>query len=375
MPSNHRRFSPRLREFLGLLISACAILIARQSTAQQLEAGVRPNSIHRTPPTFTTPGDKGQQEPPSIRLDESLLKVLENHPEIVAAKAKVALAEAELNTKRFEIAQHIIPLFEQRRLLQTRLKELNDEYKDIVGEANKAKTREQVQQGADNINRAIREMGELQGSIANVDMRLGKNSFGIEAASLIDSLSVKSTPHIRLPEGPIVERIKAALDKPESAQFVETPLADILTYLTDNTDVRFSIAPALSGEGHDKNSPISLNINASLRATLQAIEDALPSLQFVVRDYGILVTTVKDAEERGFTPAVEFARQSATEGVKTFVREQPAPKNYRTPDEEARSAAHSNIVNPLEQNPSNESKGTPAVKPSPKPKSDDPFGG
>ena len=42
-----------------------------------------------------------------------------------------------------------------------------------------------------------------------------------------------------------------------------------------------------------------------------ARDDLLPKLKFVVRDFGLLVTTPERAREQGYFPVVDFARLSA----------------------------------------------------------------
>jgi hypothetical protein len=55
-----------------------------------------------------------------------------------------------------------------------------------------------------------------------------------------------------------------------------------------------------------------LTDKVSLRAALQAFQDAYPDLQFFLRDYGVLVTTPDYAEEHGYAPILEPAKDSVT---------------------------------------------------------------
>jgi len=45
-----------------------------------------------------------------------------------------------------------------------------------------------------------------------------------------------------------------------------------------------------------------------LHAALQAIEDEFSQLQFVLRDYGVLITTKDYAESHGYVPVLEPAK-------------------------------------------------------------------
>ena len=54
-----------------------------------------------------------QAIPPT--LDQALVEAMERNPAIVTAKAKVALAEAELNSTRMEVAKSVIDLWGERQ--------------------------------------------------------------------------------------------------------------------------------------------------------------------------------------------------------------------------------------------------------------------
>ncbi len=47
-------------------------------------------------------------EEPLPSQDEAITRAVENHPDIVAAKAKLALAESELNGKRMDVSRQIL---------------------------------------------------------------------------------------------------------------------------------------------------------------------------------------------------------------------------------------------------------------------------
>src|SRR5262245_10727949 len=48
---------------------------------------------------------------PLPKQDQALARALESHPDIIAAKAKVSLAEAELYGKRMEVARQVLGLY------------------------------------------------------------------------------------------------------------------------------------------------------------------------------------------------------------------------------------------------------------------------
>src|SRR5262245_3789504 len=65
---------------------------------------------------FGVDAARGDEALPS--QDEALARALENHPDIVAAKAKVALAEAELYGKRMEVSRQVLELFGNLKRLE-----------------------------------------------------------------------------------------------------------------------------------------------------------------------------------------------------------------------------------------------------------------
>jgi outer membrane protein TolC len=50
-------------------------------------------------------------EEPLPSQDEAIARAVENHPDIIAAKAKLALAESELNGKRMEISRQVLQAY------------------------------------------------------------------------------------------------------------------------------------------------------------------------------------------------------------------------------------------------------------------------
>ena len=116
------------------------------------------------------------------------------------------------------------------------------------------------------------------------------------------------------PQGPIVEKMKVALEKPIKLDFLETPLVEVMAVLASSTGVMFSLqGPALEGAGIPPDEPIILNTSdVPLYAALQAFEDAYPELQFVLRDYGVLLTTRDNSEAHGYAPVLELGKESAT---------------------------------------------------------------
>jgi hypothetical protein len=138
---------------------------------------------------------------------------------------------------------------------------------------------------------------------------------------------------IQLPHGPMVERIRQALAAPAQIAFNEQPLQQVTEYLKDANKIEIQLdGQALENAGITGDTPISVNLKApSLAAVFQWFDDQMPNLKFVVRDYGILVTTPERAREQGYLPVVEFARVS--QGTVEFapaLEAQPSSKSPAT---------------------------------------------
>ena len=105
------------------------------------------------------------------------------------------------------------------------------------------------------------------------------------------------------PQGPLAVKIRQALKSSAHIKFVDVPAADLVQYLADCHKIPFHVSGKLEG------TPMTLDVKGvTLAAGLQAIEDKYPSLQFVVRDDGLLLTEREVAKRQGYYPAVEFAK-------------------------------------------------------------------
>ena len=66
----------------------------------------------------------------------------------------------------------------------------------------------------------------------------------------------------------------------------------------------------MSHTGSDR--PLTIDLKGlALADFFQSLDDREPELKFVVRNYGILVTTPERAREQGYFPVVDFARLAA----------------------------------------------------------------
>jgi hypothetical protein len=262
----------------------------------------------------TTTINLGAQQFPKT-LDRALTVAMEQNPDIATATAKVKLAEAELNATQMEVTRKIIAKWTERQsqahvfaLLQT------------------ANTKAPGSVAMSDLIAAGASLDRIE---ADLRYLIGLSS---PAALRGDTVSVTATckkATTQLPHGPAVEKVRKALLATTTLSFTDYQLTDVVDYLKDLHKIEIQIDIVALAEGHGDQSKIPITIDVkgvSLAAAIQAIEDKYPGLKFVVRNYGILVTTPVCAERQGYFPVSDldkgcssyyFERSSPTEMLET----------------------------------------------------------
>jgi len=286
----------RTKPTLGQVLSRLAVVVLALAwtdgyAADQPSGGGVTKPAHKvTPPGKSDPGTESAVENLPATLDQALAKALDNHPDILAAKAKLTLAEAELNRTRMDVARKIIGLWNERQTQKEKAQ------RNSLLQASNSIGMDEVIATRVSLAQSETELRYLIGQIVPPGVRMP--AFKTSGRSL------------RAPRGPIVDKVREALIAPTQIEFTEEMLRNVLDYLKDLHRIDFQLdSKAFDGKGFaiDKET-ITLTIKGvPLAAGLQVLEDQHPPLRFVIRDYGILATTSSRAEEEGFFPAVEFA--------------------------------------------------------------------
>ena len=239
--------------------------------------------------------------------DQALARALENHPDIVAAKAKVALAEAELYGKRIEVSRQVLGLYGSLRKLESQVdaSEAALDQSKLSAEKGGALAVE-VQTAEAEVVQAINQREQME---KELQLLIGTSSPAAGAISPKNEIAVAQ----QTPQGPIVQQMKIAQEKLVKLDFVDLPLQEVMNFLSDETGMMFSVQEFVLEEcGISSDFPISLHTNdVPLYAALQGFEDAFSGMQFVLRDYGVLLTTKEYAQEHGYAPVLEQAKGSA----------------------------------------------------------------
>jgi hypothetical protein len=235
-------------------------------------------------------------------LDKMLASAMDNHPDIVAAKAKVALAEAELNAMRLQVARQIIALWGNRNSQefsldsnQKQLPVIKDQEKRVALVQNIQDTRVKLEQAEAEIKFLTYTFEKSGGSAENKT-----NQNPPTAGEVVE---------VPQPNGPIVDEMrKEFCTKTIEFDFIDVPLEQVISYMADHLKYPVYLdKKSLETAGVAADSPISLTMQKTpLPAAIQAIQDQNPGLVFVIRDYGILLTSAENADEQHFFRALHF---------------------------------------------------------------------
>jgi hypothetical protein len=243
------------------------------------------------------PGANAAKDAESIgTLDQSLAQAMDKNPQIISAKAKVALAQAELNRTRLDVARQLITLWNDQKALENAV------------ESNRRKFR-RIQALRQTAAVSAETSDDAQTALIDTEAKLSRIRGELRSISgelvLVGAITAPGTPPanaaVQMPRGPIVEQIRQALDHKINLN-QEGNTDEILHYLRDQSKI-----PIVHDENMGADAGVKLQFEGTtLSACLQAVEDQLRGSQFVVRDYGILLTDRDHARQEGFMPLSEF---------------------------------------------------------------------
>ncbi len=244
---------------------------------------------------------------------------MENHPDIVAAKAKVARDEAKLNATRLEVARQLIALrsdydvqrgaIEKARLQVDRAEVELESTRRLVATAAAAATVSQTAglQLAETRQNLIDASASSRGSRPSCASCCAKSRTASANPGQMRNVAVQT------PCGPFVEKLRQALETKITFDLQGTPLEETLEFLRDRTGI------PLLRDKLAENVAVQLKLeNTSLGAVLQAIEDQT-NTQFVVRDYGLVLTSREEARKQGYLPLSEFPRAKADSSARSIL--------------------------------------------------------
>jgi hypothetical protein len=292
-------------------------------------------------PDPNQPGDKAGKEVPKTKLEEMLQQALRNNPDIRVAEAKVAEAEAELNRTRLIVMQKVVlynanlsdaqAKVASAERLHARLIDLAKKAPGSVTEPDLQAAQTELQTAKANLAKVEAELPLLLGDKSQdkaiekalewlrrysldttgdpnawrfgspeLDRAAAEQWFKYLHTDSVDTntafaLAALAAAGVKPPvQGPMADRIKKALDRPIQVNFpgIE-PYSALESLLAKVEGVPYNIR-LKETELAPADIHLRLDHEVPLGAAFQAYQDVcLPSVRFVVRDYGILVTDDK----------------------------------------------------------------------------------
>jgi hypothetical protein len=302
---------------------------------------------------------KAAPKPAAGSLEEMLDTALKNSPDIKAAEAKVREAEAELNRVRHQVFTKVISLRNEIDAARKTLEYLEFIRKRAESAMQKhAASQEELQAAQASVDTQKAKLTQLQ---ADLDAALGKwklstlgdiegtifysngapaeglyaidigsNASVVRPGQTVHTLNAFNTlGHMinvnanQAVQAPMAERIRSALDKTVKLEEprAEQPLKEALESFRQKAGIDVPFRYLLGNKAAEP--VLLLKGELPVGAWLQVFEDSAPEVRFVVREYGVLVTT-RDRVPEGAVRVHDFWRQK--EAPKAPAAEEKAPK-------------------------------------------------
>lgn len=257
----------------------------------------------------------------SEQLSDRLERALDRHPDVAAARAKLALAEAELERVRMEISQEVIRLHLELNAHKLRLKRIIE-----LAKKNAVPQQELIEAKAklDDLNvRLELLLGRFDANRGSGKHEAKRGGFGSrkrsEEIEIEEEEIVKKSKQI--PNEKLRKTLARALYEETEMQFAATPLKEAIEFLAEMHDFNvFFDSDALEADGTDVE---GLEVNQivsgiTLKAALVMLEDQIDDIRFVVADYGVVLTVNgSDLDEKYVS--VESSDEWAKEAEGYFV--------------------------------------------------------
>lgn len=263
---------------------------------------VQPPSPAEQPMPIASP------EPPA-GLEDFIAKATTSSPEVEVAEAQLREAEAKLRQARLAAAQQAAELFQHRVQAQQVVDAVRknlDEVKKVV-DLEKAPTQALIepQQSLARAQVEVAKYDALFRMQSDAGARTG--GYGQAAGSLVGPAEPRMPqPRPKLETAP--EQLRQLLDAPVSIDFKAQPLADVTSLLHDTYNINLVLDSIIEPKAY----PVTISVSETpLKNILLALADRFGDLCFLVRDYGLFITTREHAQT--------IAAPSIPENIPLFV--------------------------------------------------------
>ena len=254
----------------------------------------------------------GPQGPIPQNLDEMIAAALQANPEVVLAEAKLRQAQAELNQVRLQVTRDVVTAFAERKQHEGQLAAASQLLQQaLVGQKRGTLSNADVE-------KAKAELGQAEVASAQSDAAM-RYLIGIGTQMSADPFRAKTNQEPETPKTvarpeKIPESLVQPLAKQVTGPFEKTNLADLMKHLSDQAGVSILVDPAALGPPADYEISLALRDGVTLIQVFQALADQV-KLCFVLRDYGIMVTSEGRASEI-IAPAIPSTLRLNEDAVK-----------------------------------------------------------
>jgi hypothetical protein len=237
----------------------------------------------------------GPQGPIPQNLDEMIAAALRANPEVVLAEAKLRQAQAELNQVRLQVTRDVVTAFAERKQHEGQLAAASQ----VLQQAQALQKRGTMSNT--DVEKAKAELGQAEVASAQSDAAM-RYLIGVGTQMSADPFRAKSSNQEperakteARPQTP-PDAMIGPLAKQVTGPFENTNLADLTKRLSDQIGV--SILVDANAFGFPAEFAISLTLRepVTLTQVFQALADQ-HDMCFILRDYGILVTSEGRAME------------------------------------------------------------------------------
>ena len=230
-------------------------------------------------------------EPPA-NLETAISGALQNHPDLVAAQAKINQARAEYDSVRLEVVRKTVASWSTLRAKRDEIEHVKKMAASKGNEAEKGEIQRHLidlQANLEQLATELHYMTQFTGGLAN------------HGSNPSSDLLLEKEPQV--PITALAKETALRMALPVSVEYIDNSLLDVIDQLQMTTGVNIQIH-----SGIDRDALITMKLNkSSLAGVLQAIED-ITNHRFVIRNYGIMIVQAHTVEEMGLVPVDLFIK-------------------------------------------------------------------